>query len=312
MPLVAKRINPYLVDAPDVVLINRRSPICAVPEMVFGNMSNDGGNLLLSDADKHALLAAEPEAAKWIRPFLGAEEFINKLPRWCLWLAGISPTELRALPETYKRVQAVKAIRLASTRQATQNLAATPYLFAEVRQPKSDYLTIPRTSSEMRLYVPIGYLPSLSIASDNLLTIQGATPYHFAVLTSTLHNAWMRAVCGRLKSDYRYSASIVYNNYPWPASVTAAQRSAIEAAGQSVLDARALYPDSSLADLYDPLAMPPELQKAHHAVDKAVDAAYGYKGDKSDAPRVAFLFALYQKFTSLLPVPKTVRRKKVL
>lgn len=312
VPLVAKRINPYLVDAPDVWLEKRRHPICAVPEISFGSMANDGGNLLLSDADKHALLVAEPEAAKWIRPFLGAEEFINNIPRWCLWLVGISPAELRALPEVYKRVQAVKAVRLESTRETTQELAMTPSLFGEIRQPKRNYLLVPLHSSENRQFVPIGYFGHDVICGNANSLIPDATLYHFAVLTSTLHNAWMRAVCGRIKSDYRYSNTTVYNNYPWPASVTAAQRSAIEAAGQAVLDARALYPDSSLADLYDPLAMPPELQKAHHAVDKAVDAAYGYKGDKSDAPRVAFLFALYQKFTSLLPVPKTVRRKKNL
>lgn len=304
----AKHINPYLVDAPDVVLQNRRSPICAIADMVYGNKPTDGGNLLLSDADKNALVAIEPDSEKYIRPFLGADEFINNVQRWCLWLKGIHPAELRSMPEVYKRVQAVKAMRLASTKIPTQELASTPYLFGEERQPESDYLLVPSVSSELRQFIPIGYMTPNVICSNANFTIENATLYHFAVLTSTMHNAWMRAVCGRLESRYRYSNTIVYNNYPWPERVSDAHKQAIEAAGQAVLDARAMYPDSSLADLYDPLTMPPALQKAHHAVDKAVDAAYAYKADKADAPRVAYLFELYQKLTSLLPVDKPKRR----
>ncbi len=311
--ILASRINPYLVDAPDVWLQRRRSPICLAPTMSRGSQPTDGGNLLLSETDKQALLGAEPAAEKWLRPYLMGDEFINQIPRWCLWLQGISPAELRAMPKVYQRVQAVKKMRLASTKLATQELSAAPYLFGEIRQPSSSrYLAVPKVSSERRRFVPIAYLDSQVVCGDKIFFVSDATLYHFAILTSTLHNAWMRAVGGRLKSDYSYSNTIVYNNFPWPAQVSAARRRAIEAAGQAVLDARALYPDSSLADLYDPLAMPPELQKAHRAVDKAVDAAYAYQGDKADAPRVAFLFVLYQQLTSLLPPAPPVPRKRNL
>lgn len=294
----AKRINPYLVDASDVVLTKRGSPICAVPEMSFGSMPNDGGHLLLSDDEMHALVLAEPRARKWVRPFLGAEEFINGETRWCLWLKGISAAELRAMPEVYKRVQAVKASRLESPRLTTQELASTPYLFGEDRQPTEPYLLVPSVSSERREFVPIGFLQPDVVASNLALTVGGADLYHFAILCSTMHNAWLRAVGGRLKSDYRYSARIVYNNFPWP-ELSSEKRKTLESTGKAILDARALEPGSTLADFYDPLTMPPELRKAHTTNDKAVDIAYGYKGDKSDAERVAFLFRMYEKFTSL-------------
>ena len=309
----AKRINPYLVDATEIFIENRRQPISTIPEIVFGSMANDGGFLILQDDEKENLIKSQPLAAKWIRPFLGAEEFINNKSRWCLWLAGINPSELRTIPEVYERVLSVKKHRLSSNRAATNKLANTPYLFGEIRQPSSIYLMLPRVSSELRKFIPIGYLPPEIIASDAALTISNATLFHFGILTSTQHNAWMRTVAGRLKSDYRYSANIVYNNFPWP-TPTDAQRSAIETAAQGVLDARAHYPDSSLADLYDPLTMPPELVKAHAKLDKAVDAAYRYKGANSDAERVAFLFGLYQdligalaKATESNPKPKRAR-----
>ncbi|MDO8440793.1 MAG: class I SAM-dependent DNA methyltransferase [Polaromonas sp.] len=316
----ASSINPYLVDAPDVVLQNRRTPICGVPEIVNGSKATEGGNLLLSDADKLALVSEVPSADKWIRPFLGAEEFINKIQRWCLWLVGISPAELRSMPAIYERVQAVRAMRSASTDAQTRQDADTPTLFQKIRQPKTSYLAIPRTSSETRVFIPIGYLPSEVIASDNLQTIPNATPYHFGVLSSSMHMAWVRYTCGRLKSDYRYSASIVYNNFPWPdleSNKPPAQagraRAAIETAAQTVLDTRAQFPDSSLADLYDPLSMPPALVKAHQKLDAAVDAAYALSGGKktwkNDAERVAFLFELYQRYTSLLPATTAGRKK---
>ena len=312
----AKRINPYLVDATEIFIENRRQPISTIPEIVFGSMANDGGFLILQDDEKENLIKSQPLAAKWIRPFLGAEEFINNKSRWCLWLADINPSELRTIPEVYERVLSVKKHRLSSNRAATNKLANTPYLFGEIRQPSSIYLMLPRVSSELRKFIPIGYLPPEIIASDAALTISNATLFHFGILTSTQHNAWMRTVAGRLKSDYRYSANIVYNNFPWP-TPTDAQRSAIETAAQGVLDARAHYPDSSLADLYDPLTMPPELVKAHAKLDKAVDAAYGYKGANSDAERVAFLFGLYQdligalaKATESNPKPKRARSSR--
>jgi hypothetical protein len=311
--IIAKNINPYLVDASNAVMTSRRKPIADVPEIVFGNMPNDGGFLLLSDEEKRRLLKAEPESKSWVRPFLGAEEFINNKKRWCLWLVGISPSELRAMPEIRDRVQAVKETRLASERATTNELASTPALFGEIRQTAHPYLLIPRVSSENRDYIPIGFIKPSVICSDANLMVPSATLYHFGILNSTMHNAWMRTVCGRLKSDYRYSAGIVYNNFPWPQLFNQEKQSAIEAAAQAILDARTLYPDSTLADLYDPTAMPPELQDAHRKLDKAVDAAYVYKGGKDDAARVAFLFERYQQLTSLLPiahVKKTRKRKE--
>ncbi|MEQ1835138.1 MAG: DNA methyltransferase [Candidatus Nitrotoga sp.] len=305
---VAHNINPYVVDAPTVLLDKRRTPICAAPEMTKGNQPTDGGNLLLSDEEKQALLKTEPQAKSWIRPFLGADEFINNIPRWCLWLKGIAPTELRAMPQVMKRVEAVKTMRLESTKAATVELASTPTLFGEDRQTDQPYLLIPSVSSENRKFIPIGYMQPEVIASNLVFMLPNATLYHFGILASSMQNAWMRTVCGRLKSDYRYSNTIVYNNFSWPDAPTDKHSAAIEAAAQAILDARALYPESSLADLYDPLSMPPELVKAHEALDKAVDAAYQYKGGKDDAARVAFLFERYQQLTSLLPA---VTAKKI-
>ncbi len=307
----AKRINAYLVDAPDVLLSKRRTPICAVPEMTNGSKPTDGGNLLMNDAEKDTLISIEPQAAKWIRPFLGAEEFINNTARWCLWLVDCPPNELRAMPEVMKRVQAVKAMRLASTKAATVELAASPAHFGELRQPKTNYLLIPSVSSERRKYVPIGYIDHQVIVSNLVYALPDATLFHFGVMTSSMHNAFMRFTCGRLESRFRYSNTIVYNNYPWPGfagePLSDKHHTAIEQAAQGVLDARDQFADSSLADLYDPLTMPPALLKAHQKLDTAVDAAYQPSGGKksyaSDAERVAFLFELYQRITSLLPVP---------
>jgi hypothetical protein len=314
----AKRINAYLVDAPDVLLNKRRTPICNVADMTNGSKPTDGGNLLMNDADKDALLKVEPQAAKWIRPFLGAEEFINNTARWCLWLVDCPPNELRAMPEVMKRVQAVKDMRLASTKAATVELASSPTHFGELRQPKTKYLLIPSVSSERRKYVPIGYIDHRVIVSNLVYALPDATLFHFGVMTSAMHNAFMRFTCGRLKSDFRYSNTIVYNNYPWPGfageALSDKHRKAIEQAAQCVLDARAQFASSSLADLYDPLTMPPALLKAHQKLDAAVDAAYQPSGGKksytSDAERVAFLFELYQPITSLLPALANKKTRK--
>ena len=299
LEIVASNINPYLVDAPDVVLPTRRDPLCNVAPIVFGSMPNDGGHLLLSDEEKNEFVKLEPMAKDWIKPFLGAEEFINNAKRWCLWLVDCPPSTLKAMPQVLKRVEAVKKVRGGSTRKTTQDLAATPTLFGEIRQPKGNYLLIPRVSSERRLFVPVGFLTRDTIASDATLVIPNATLYHFGILTSTMHNAWVRQVCGRLKSDFRYSNTIVYNNFPWPSK----KNDAIEDAAQAVLDARAQFPNESLANLYG-ASMPPALVKAHAALDKAVDAAYvadgGVKHYASDAERVAFLFKRYQQLTSLI------------
>jgi len=315
----ADNINPYLVDAPDVVLEKRSKPISNVPSMSFGNQPIDGGNLILSEDEKNELLALEPLAASFVRAFLGADEFLNDLPRYCLWLKEATPDELRRMPEVRKRIEAVRTFRNASKRAATRELALTPAQFAFVSHPNTDYLLIPSVSSERRQFVPIGFMPSEVIASNLCLIVPGATLYHFAILTSSMHIAWVRAVCGRLKSDYRYSAGIVYNNFPWPDAALSPGPSPasgrgektqadIEAAAQAVLDARAQFPDASLADLYDPLTMPPALLRAHQKLDAAVDKAYGKTGFKSDAERVAFLFERYQALTSLLP-QATIRKR---
>ena len=302
----AARINPYLVDAPEVALPTRSNRICAGPEMVNGSKPTDGGNLLLSDADKAALLVLEPEAAPWIRRFMGAEEFINGIDRWCLWLKDIPPDVLRKLPQVMARIESVRVMRLASKDAQTQKDSATPALFQKIRQPSTNYLAIPKTSSERRQYIPVGFLSANVIASTEIFTIPNATLTHFGILTSTMHMAWMRAVCGRLKSDFRYSAGIVYNNFPWPSLSAPAGKveAAIETAAQAVLDARAAHPGSTLADLYDPNAMPDDLRRAHKALDKAVDAAYQADGGKKtwadDAERVGFLFQRYAALTGLL------------
>ncbi len=306
----ANNINPYLVDASDVIIASSRQPISNVPPIVFGSMPNDGGHLLLEENERKDLLAACPQAEKWIRPFLGAEEFINSKPRYCLWLVGCPPDELHKMPPVLARVEAVKAHREASNRPTTKQLALTPTLFGEIRQPETPYLLVPRHSSERRPIIPIGFLESNVIVGDANLCIPDATPYHFGIMTSRMHMAWVKYVCGRIKSDYRYTNSIVYNNFPWPALQTNIH-AAIETYAQAVLDARAVHPNASLADLYDPLTMPANLLKAHQALDKAVDAAYGYKGAATDAARVAFLFELYQKITSLLPVEKAKKSRKV-
>ncbi|MDS4070803.1 MAG: class I SAM-dependent DNA methyltransferase, partial [Candidatus Competibacter sp.] len=307
----ANNINPYLVDAANVVLDNRRSPISPVPSIVFGSMPNDGGHLLLSPAEKEEFIAREPKAARWLRRLLGSEEFINGRERWCLWLVGISPDELRAMPAILERVEAVRRDRLASTRATTRELAATPALFGEIRHPSSgEYVLIPSVSSERRPFIPVDILPAEVISTNLNLIIPHATLYHFGVLSSTMHMAWVRAVCGRLKSDYRYSAGIVYNNFPWPAP-TDPQRQTIATAAQAVLDARARFPSATLADLYDPLTMPPELLQAHRRLDRAVDAAYGKTAFASEAERVAFLFERYRQLTSLLPEERsTIGRKR--
>ncbi len=300
-PVKAKRINPYLQDAPDVVVGVRMRPLGKVSKMIRGSEPADGGNLLLSQEEKNKLIEKEPLSEKWLKPFLGAREFINAKERWCLWLINIQPKELRKLPEILKRVQKVKEMRLASKKIATQKKALTPTLFKEIRQPQNGtYILIPRHTSESREYIPMGFFNIDTISSDANQIIPDAKLYEFGILESKMHMAWMRAVAGRLKSDYRYS-SIVYNNFPWPAP-NPKQKAAIEKAAQAVLDARENHPDSSLADLYDPLTMPLDLRKAHQQLDKAVDNSYKTKlfkaSFKQDSERLAFLFERYQQLSN--------------
>lgn len=294
-PIIANNINGYLVDAPDVFVESRKRPLCNVSEMVFGSMPNDGGALSdYSTEEKDAIISQYPQAEKMFKKILGATEFLHNKERWCLWLKGISPAEIKSCPPVMDAIKSVRELRESSNREATRKLAATPTLFGEIRQPSSDYIIVPRVSSERRKYVPIGFMTAETIVSDAVQIVPDASLYEFGVMTSNVHMAWMRVVCGRLKSDYRYSVNIVYNNFPW-CNPTAEQKAKIEQTAQAILEARALYPDCSLADLYDELTMPVELRKAHQMNDRAVWEAYGKNWDiKSESDCIAYLMKMYQ------------------
>lgn len=288
-PHPARNINAYLVDAPNVFVESRSKPICDVPEIGMGNQPIDDGNYLFTDEEKTAFLEREPNASRFFKPWYGATEFINRAPRHCLWLGDCPPNELRQMPECKKRVEAVRQFRLSSRRASTLKLADAPTRFQTENMPKGDYIVIPEVSSERRRYVPIGFMTPDNLCSNKLRLMPGATIYHFGVLTSSLHMAWMRAVCGRLKSDYDYSIKIVYNTFPWP-EASDVQRNSVAATAQGILDVRGQYPDCSLADLYDETSMPPSLRKAHQANDRAVLAAYGFPRDLPEEEIVARLF----------------------
>ena len=295
--LTCRTINAYLTDAPDVFIESRNKPLCNVPEIGMGNQPIDDGNYLFLPEEKEAFLQLEPKAEKYFKKWYGAQEFINNKPRWCLLLGNCSPAELRQMPECMKRVENVRKYRSASTRGATLKLANTPTRFQTENMPDGNYIVLPETSSERRYYTPIGFLDNSVLCSNALRLMPLATLYHFGILTSSVHMAWMRVVAGRLKSDYRYSKDIVYNNFPW-CEPSEAQRAAIEKSAQAILDARALYPDCSLADLYDEATMPPELRKAHQANDKAVMKAYGYASTMTEPEIVADLMKRYQELTT--------------
>lgn len=292
----AENINAYLVEAPDIFIESNKLPLCDVPKMTTGNRPADGGHLIIEAAEYDEFVKKEPAALKYIKKLTGAAEFINNKKRYCLWLVGVSPAELRKMPEVMKRVELCRNDRLNATDAGRRKLADTPMLFRETKNPKS-YIIVPATSSESRRYIPIGFLDDNTIPTNAAVIIPEADLFNFGILTSNVHMAWMRAVAGRLKSDYRYSKDIVYNNFPWP-TPTPAQKERIEKTAQAILDARALYPESSLADLYDELTMPVELRKAHRANDKAVMEAYGFWGRlNSEAACVAELMKLYKALT---------------
>lgn len=287
-------INPYLVEAPDIFVDNRSTPICDVPKMTTGNRPADGGHLIIEAEDYDDFIKREPNAVKYIKKLTGAAEYINNKDRYCLWLVGISPAELRKMPEVMKRVEACRQDRLNGA-EDRQKLADTPTLFRELKNPDT-YIIVPRHSSENRRYIPMGFLDNSFIPADSATIIPEATLFHFGIIMSNVHMAWVRTVCGRIKSDYRYSKDVVYNNFPW-CTPTPEQKAAIEKTAQAILDARALYPDCSLADLYDELTMPPELRKAHHANDFAVMAAYGFDKKISESECVAELMRMYRDMT---------------
>jgi len=293
----AQNINGYILDAPSIFIEQRTNPLCDVPSMIRGSDPVDGGNLLMTIEEKMEYVKKEPQGEKFLRPFMMGKDFIDRKPRWCFWLVDVSPADLKACPRLMKRIAQVREFRLQSVKAATQKLADYPTLFAEIRECTSEYIAIPKVSSERRRYIPIDYLNPNVVAGDKVFQMPNASLYHFGVLTSNVHMAWMRAVCGRLKSDYSYSNTIVYNNFPW-CTPTDAQKAAIEQTAHGILDARSLFPDSSLADLYDEAAMPPALRKAHRANDKAVLAAYNLPADITESACVAELFARYRKMTA--------------
>ena len=292
---VANNINAYLVDAEDAFITSRSKPICDVPEIGIGNKPVDGGYYLFEKEEMEDFLLLEPCAKSFFHPWYGAREFINRKPRYCLFLGNCSPSVLRGMPECLKRIEAVKEYRLASTSEGTRRIAETPTKFHVTNMPKGSFLVIPQVSSERRRYIPMGYMDDGVLCSDKVRIMPDATLYHFGILESNVHMAWMRTICCRLKSDYSYTVNDVYNNFPWP-DPTEEQKAKIEQTAQGILDARALYPDSSLADLYDPLTMPPELRKAHQNNDRAVMQAYGMPIKETDeAACVAWLMRLYQE-----------------
>jgi len=293
---IVENINPYLHASQTVFIKAITNALCAVPKMLSGNRPTDGGNLILSEEEKNELLAKEPAAEKFVKRFMMGYEFINNVPRYCLWLVDASPKELRSLPLVMARVEKCKQSRLNSTDKGRQKLADTPTLFREQLNPIT-CIVLPKVSSQRRRYIPMGYIDDSVIAGDKLFVIPDATKYHFGVLNSNVHMAWMRTISGRLKSDYSYSINVVYNNFPWP-TPTDAQRAEIERTAQGILDARALYPDSSLADLYDDVLMPRELREAHRANDRAVMRAYGFDLKMSESACVAALMQMYQELVA--------------
>ena len=290
-----KYINPYLVEGEDILIENRTKPICNVPEITYGNQPNDGGNFLFTEEEKDEFLRTEPDAIPYMKELISAKEYLNGEKRYCLWLKDIEPEILRKLPKVLERVENVKRERGTSTREVTRELAKYPTLFGYIKQPESNYIAIPRVSSENRDYIPMSFFDKEKIIGDTCLAVPNATLYHFGVLQSEMHMVWVKYVCGRLKSDYRYSNNIVYNNFPWPKNVSEEKKKKVEKCADNILFVRSTFPRNSLADLYDPNTMPPEFRKAHETLDRAVEACYGKKF-KDNQERIAFLFGLYKKY----------------
>ena len=304
-------ISPYLFSGPDKVLQNLSKPLCPVPKMIWGNKPTDGGNLILSDEEKREFLKAEPGAEKWIRPYTGATEFLYGIPRWCLWLPEITPQELNMLVRVKQRVEAVRTFRNESDAESTRKYAAYPTLFRQIAQPSTNYILVPLHTSESRSYIPFAFVSPEVIASNACSLIPNGSLFGFGILTSMIHMAWVRQFCGRLESRYRYSSTLVYNNFPWPTDATPAQRTKVQEAAQAVLDAREQFPGSTLADLYDPVSMPPKLAKAHEHLDRAADRCYRKEPFLTDRQRVEYLFALYEQLTApLVAAPRKPSRRR--
>ena len=307
--LKVKNINPYLVDAKDLLVSSRSKVLCNVPKMSRGNSPYDEGNLIFNDEEAQDFLKKQPNASKYLKELISAKEFLNGRKRWCLWLLNAEPREIRELSLVQERIKKVYDFRINSKGAETRKYATTPSLFRDLNNPDS-FIVIPRHSSENRKYIPMGFFTKEYIPSDSCMIIPNGNLYHFGVLMSTTHMAWVKSVCGRLESRFRYSKDIVYNNYPWPENPNEKQVKAIEVAGQKVLDVRLQFPNSSLADLYDPLTMPPALVKAHNELDKAVDLAYRPQAFTSEANRMVFLFELYEKYTADLFTKEKPKKAK--
>jgi hypothetical protein len=307
--IMVKNINPYLIDGNDIVVTHTQTSICDVPKMNFGNMPLDGGNLILSDEEKLKFVKEEPNAKKFIKPLISAKEFLNNQKRWCLWLVDAQPNEMKEMPLVIERIKKVKEFRNNSIAPSTRKFSTTPSLFRDRNNP-STCIVIPRVSSENRKYIPIGFFNKNYIISDTCMAIPFGTLYHFGILTSEIHMAWVKYVCGRLESRYRYSKDIVYNNFPWPENSSKEKIKKVEELAQEVLNVRKEYPDSSLADLYDPIAMPKKLVDVHKHLDKAVDLCYRPQPFPTELSRLEFLFDLYKKYTTPMFVEEKKKRNK--
>ena len=306
-------LNPYLLNAPTVFIERRNKPICKLPKMQKGNEMYDDCNLIIEAEEYDDFIKKEPNSKKYIKRYVGAEEFINNKMRYCIWLLDVEPSEIKKMPYVLERVEAVRKFRLNSKREATKKTASTPTIFSVIHQPITDYILFPVISSEKRKYIPIGFMTPDVIVSYAVFTIPSASLYHFGILTSTMHMVWTKYICGRLKSDYRYSNDLIYNNFPCP-EPNEKQKEAIEKAAQEILDCRKKFTNSSLADLYDPLTMPHAFNKAHKKLDKAVEAAYK-KTFETDEERISHLFYLYQiltvgLFADEIKKPKKIKVKK--
>lgn len=302
-------INQYLVEAKEITISKSKNPICKVPKMQWGNKPVDGGNLILNNREKQELLNTEPEAKKYIKRLISAKEFLNGIDRWCLWLVDIEPNVLQKMPIVMERVKKVKLMREQSVDAGANELAKFPTMFRDKKNP-SKYILIPSTTSENRNYIPIGFFGKNEIAHNSCHMIPNGDMFTFGVLNSEMHMAWVKQVCGRLKSDYRYSNDIVYNNFPWPENPTDKQIILVEEKAQKVLDTRKDFPNSSLADLYDPLTMPPALVKVHQELDKAVDLCYRPQPFPNETKRIEFLFELYEKYTKPLLAEKKKKKNR--
>lgn len=308
LELKVKNISPYLIPQNDLILLKRTKPLCLVSPMKYGSKPVDGGHYMFTEEEKSEFISKEPQSEKYFREIIGAYEFINNEKKYCLWLTDANPSDLKKYPEVLKRIELVKETRLLSKKQSTQDLALTPTCFAELRQPIDEFIVFPLVSSITRQYIPLGFLNPTVIVNNRCSMIPNATLYEFGVLSSVMHNSWTRCVSGRMKSDFNYSNLVVYNNYPWPKNSSEKKIKAVEQKAQKVIDVRSEFSESSLADLYDPLTMPPKLVKVHQELDRAVDLCYRPQAFANETARIEYLFELYNEYTMPLLNKKNAQK----